>query len=225
MPLNTIDIAVWLTLFAPALFVFIIGGGYWYYAAATTSSLSEAAEKFKIYTWALFPAASLAFAVYVFAAMPADMRQTLISGVNASPLGLLSGLATGLLIGFVGCWAQQRALQKTPQSDVQAFLTSEWRELPGLIIIAPIAEELMFRGYGSLALNDLPVMVAALITSAAFALIHVKPWLIVFSFFVGLILFFLFYANGDLLTVIIAHAATNAITWIWMRRMSKTIAS
>ena len=216
--MNDIDAAVWLHLFAPALFAFIVGGGFWAFAQATTSSLSEAGEKFKLYTWFLFPAASFAYALYIALAMPPTMREALLSGIAPQPQSLFLGFGVGFLIAAAGHIGQQQVYKSMAPQDRSAFATPEWRELPGLVLIAPVAEELVFRGYGLFALEGRPIILAALITSVAFALIHVKPWLIAFSFFAGLALFFLFSATGDLLTAIIAHATANGAIWLAMRR-------
>ena len=218
--MNDIDAAVWLHLFAPALFAFIGGGGFWAFSRATTSSLSAAGEKFKLYTWFLFPAASLAYALYIGFAMPSAMRKALLSGISPEPQSLLLGLGVGLVIAAAGHVIQQQAYKNMTPQDRGAFATPEWRELPGIVLIAPVAEEMVFRGYGLFALEGRSIILSALITSVAFALIHVKPWLIAFSFFVGLALFFLSYATGDLLTAVIAHATANGATWLAMRRTS-----
>jgi membrane protease YdiL (CAAX protease family) len=215
--MQNIDFNVWFILGAPAIFTLIAGGGFWAYCQATSSSMAEAGEKFKLYTWALWPLASLAYFIFVYAIMPAAMRTTLLDGISFSPGALIVSAGLGIFLSLVSIITMKSSFRSKPEETLP-FLTVEFRELPGLIIIAPLAEEWVFRGFGALSLNELPAAAAALITSAAFALMHFKPWLMVYSFFVGLAFFFLFSATGNILTVITAHAAANGVIWIWMRR-------
>ncbi|NOX83443.1 MAG: CPBP family intramembrane metalloprotease [Alphaproteobacteria bacterium] len=215
--MQNIDFNVWLILGAPAVAALVGGGGFWAFCQTTTSSMAEAGEKFKLYTWALWPAASLVYFIFVYAVMPAAMRATLLDGISLSPGALIVSAGLGIFLSLVSIIAMKPSLRSKPEETLP-FLASEFRELPGLVIIAPLAEEWVFRGYGALSLSEAPLIAAALITSAAFALMHFKPWLIVYSFFVGLVFFVLFSATGNILTAIVAHAAANGFIWIWMRR-------
>ncbi|VAV91360.1 hypothetical protein MNBD_ALPHA05-1062 [hydrothermal vent metagenome] len=215
--MQNIDFSVWLILGAPAIVAFVGGGGFWAYCQAKSSSMAEAGEKFKLYTWAVWPAASLAYFIFVYAVMPAAMRTTLLDGISFSPGALIASAGLGIFLSIISIIAMKSSFRNKPEETLP-FLAVEFRELPGLVIIAPLAEEWVFRGYGALSLSEAPIIAAALITSAAFALMHFKPWLIVYSFFVGLAFFVLFSATDNILTAIIAHAAANGFIWIWMRR-------
>lgn len=101
--------------------------------------------------------------------------------------------------------------------ESKCFLSFEYRELPGVVLVAPIAEEFVFRGYGGLMLDSLSPIYVALITSAAFALMHFKPLMILYSFFAGLIFFALFVFTENIALCMLAHATVNSAIWYWSR--------
>lgn len=88
----------------------------------------------------------------------------------------------------------------------------------GLVIGAPIAEELTFRGqiFAALSQTRVGTMGAAVITSAVWAGIHVtQEWhTIPLLFLMGLALCWLLVRYGSLWITIICHAAWNAVTTI-----------
>lgn len=89
--------------------------------------------------------------------------------------------------------------------------------LGGLVVVvaAPIGEELFFRGllFGGLR-RSLPFWVAALISSAVFALVHVYLLLMPLLFLVGFGLAYIYERNGSLVTSIAAHAAFNLVGYL-----------
>jgi uncharacterized protein len=89
-----------------------------------------------------------------------------------------------------------------------------------VVIGAPVAEEIFFRGFlfGSLRAR-LRFLPAAAISGAVFALFHVQPLLIAVMVFVGIALAYLFDRRGSLAVPIAAHAIFNLIgyTLIVMR--------
>ena len=77
---------------------------------------------------------------------------------------------------------------------------------------APLGEEVFFRGFlhGSLR-GRLRFVPAAAISSLAFAVFHVSPFLVVLMVFVGFALAWLFERRGSLMAPIGAHAMFNVI--------------
>ena len=89
--------------------------------------------------------------------------------------------------------------------------------LPGIILGAPMSEELIFRGPLFAALRGTWVgqTGAVVLTAAAWALIHgaSAPWLFVFLIFImGLLLGWLLLRFGSLWVTFAVHAAWNALS-------------
>jgi uncharacterized protein len=87
----------------------------------------------------------------------------------------------------------------------------------GVVIGAPLSEELLFRGalFSAIRNSWFGQTGAVVITSAMWALVHgaAAPWLFVFVIFImGLVLGVLLLRFGSLWVTIIVHAAWNAIT-------------
>ena len=80
------------------------------------------------------------------------------------------------------------------------------------IVAAPIVEELFFRGFvlQGLTRHMTPVK-AALLSSALFALAHVRPVTYVPIFLIGLVLAFVFLKTRSLPLAMAAHAVYNAV--------------
>jgi membrane protease YdiL (CAAX protease family) len=91
-----------------------------------------------------------------------------------------------------------------------------------VVVGAPVAEELFFRGFmfGSLR-GRLSFLPAAGISGFVFALFHVQPLLIAVMTFVGIALAYLYERRGSLAVPIAAHAIFNLIgfTLIVMQRL------
>lgn len=84
-----------------------------------------------------------------------------------------------------------------------------------VVVMAPLFEEVIFRGvllestrakYG--------VMVAWLVSSAIFGIVHVHPTVAVNAFFIGLVLGFIYLRTDSLWSVIILHAVNNGIAYL-----------
>ena len=86
------------------------------------------------------------------------------------------------------------------------------------VIVAPITEEVLFRGVLFRALGDrFGVWVGAIVSSAVFALIHFEilfsqPIALAGLFTVGLLLAFAYHLTGSLLVPILGHAVFNAVS-------------
>ncbi len=83
------------------------------------------------------------------------------------------------------------------------------------VAMAPILEEILFRGViqGS-AMSRYGAMRAIIISSAAFALIHVMPQQVIYAFVAGLILGYIYWKTQSILSVIIIHAFNNGTAFI-----------
>ncbi|HEX2090341.1 MAG TPA: type II CAAX endopeptidase family protein [Actinomycetota bacterium] len=86
---------------------------------------------------------------------------------------------------------------------------------PVVIVLAPICEEIFFRGFLYNGLRRrLPVWGAAVVSSVVFGLVHVHPLLIPPLFVVGLGLALLYERQQSLLAPVVAHATFNILGFV-----------
>ena len=83
----------------------------------------------------------------------------------------------------------------------------------GLILLAPIAEEVLYRGliFGGLA--KWGFWPAALISGAIFSAVHLDPGSLIPFFVIGIVLAWLFWRKGHLLDSVIFHTLFNATSF------------
>ncbi|MFH1853557.1 MAG: type II CAAX endopeptidase family protein [Candidatus Neomarinimicrobiota bacterium] len=83
----------------------------------------------------------------------------------------------------------------------------------GLGILAPIGEELLFRGYlqGFLEEHWQDVTRAVLVTAMAFALAHMNPFWLVQAYLMGVLLGYLTWRTDSVLPAILLHGIYNAV--------------
>ncbi len=86
----------------------------------------------------------------------------------------------------------------------------------GVVIIAPLAEEMFFRGFVFQAFRRrLPLAVAGIASGALFMLAHAPFWIIFPSIFtLGLVLAWLFERRGSIVPCIVAHALFNLVGFV-----------
>ncbi|MDA0241525.1 MAG: CPBP family intramembrane metalloprotease, partial [Proteobacteria bacterium] len=90
--------------------------------------------------------------------------------------------------------------------------------LPIVAILAPIAEEVLFRGVVfSWLRRRWGFSASALISALPFGLVHLEPLVIIFATIVGMILAWLYERYENLWVPIIAHCANNcgAVLWVF----------
>jgi membrane protease YdiL (CAAX protease family) len=158
---------------------------------------------------------------------------------RAVPLGVLigplhpfrrfAGIGAGLgLIAIVGSTIIVSVLVAFSGSEAtpDQVLTGDIAETPlqlllavlAAVVLAPIAEELLFRGLLHRALRTrLRLIPAALISSVLFAIVHVdvvlsQPLALVGLTLVGVVLAVAYERTGSLLVPIVIHAVHNAVT-------------
>lgn len=133
--------------------------------------------------------------------------------------GLVGGLAligVGYVAGAVVLTVARLILGHSPAQPEQisacvrgaAFVASGF----GVVLLAPACEETFFRGFLYRGLRErLSPWPSALISGAAFALVHVDPLLIFSLFPVGIGLAFVYERRRSLLASIVAHATFNLV--------------
>ena len=157
----------------------------------------------------------------VFLGLGLWARPTLeLGALRRWPL-LLLGLPMGLLSGAVGAWVSARLGVEiegwASLGRLAAGPTSAWIFVAA-VLVAPVAEELLFRGaiFGALARAGgvgLPVVGSA----ALFGLVHLTPGHAAAAFVSGLGLGWLRAVTGSLWPGVVAHALNNLLWW-WLAR-------
>lgn len=96
-----------------------------------------------------------------------------------------------------------------------ADTSSPWGILIGGALIAPLVEEIIFRGFIFAGLREEHGWVkAALFSSALFALIHLQPAAIVPIFILGMIFAYLYQRCNSIWPAVIMHVSTNTIALV-----------
>jgi membrane protease YdiL (CAAX protease family) len=127
-------------------------------------------------------------------------------GCGLMLLSLAFNFIFGLFLGLFGLRIQP---DLTP---IFAQLSSPWLLLIGGAIVAPIVEEIFFRGFVFAGLRPrYGWQRAAVISSALFALIHLIPTAIIPIFILGYIFAYLYQRSESIMPAILMHSATNAL--------------
>lgn len=90
-------------------------------------------------------------------------------------------------------------------------------------IMAPLVEELLFRGAieGHLLKQGKSPVAAILISSLIFGIVHINPAQVPFAFAIGAVFGWLYYRTGSVVLGIIGHFINNSIATIQMMTLSK----
>jgi len=127
-------------------------------------------------------------------------------GCGLMLLSLLFNLAYGRFLGLFGLRIQPDLVPMFAQ------LSSPWFLLIGGAVVAPIVEEIFFRGFIFAGLRPrYGWQRAAVISSALFALIHLVPTAIIPIFILGYIFAYLYQRSDSIWPAILMHSATNAL--------------
>lgn len=101
-------------------------------------------------------------------------------------------------------------------SDLAAGHTSLWGSVLALVIVAPLTEELLFRGLILRGfLSHYTATKAVLASAMLFALVHLNPWQAPAALVLGLLLAWWFLRTRSLLPCLFGHALGNALPFIF----------
>ena len=92
-----------------------------------------------------------------------------------------------------------------------------------ITIMAPLVEELLFRGaiQGYMLRKGMKPLNAILIASAIFGIVHMNPIQIPFAFAIGLIFGWLYYRTGSVVPGLIGHFINNSIACLQMATLTE----
>ncbi|MDH4274843.1 MAG: CPBP family intramembrane metalloprotease [Gammaproteobacteria bacterium] len=126
---------------------------------------------------------------------------------------LFYGLLVGALLGYATLSFANWIGRRYP--GYTGSMQRSFSDMIGLLLIAPVIEEIIFRGYGYDLSSTLGMTAGVLITSMAFALWHMNPYLTVPAFLFGLVASGLYLYTQSLFAPIVAHAVSNFAYWRW----------
>lgn len=133
--------------------------------------------------------------------------------------GRMIGLGCGLMLlsfafnlvysAFLAIFNLQAQVDLVP---LFAELSSPWWLLVAGVVIAPMVEEVFFRGFLFAGLRKkYDWRKAALISSALFALLHLQPTAMIPIFILGYIFAYLYYRSNSIWPAVLMHVSTNAL--------------
>ena len=148
---------------------------------------------------------------------------------NLKSFGEVSGKTIGLSIPlivagmlFINLCSEFIGLPDLMQDTFRAMS----RNVFGIIsiaIMAPLVEELLFRGaiQGYMLRKGIKPLHAILIASAIFGIVHMNPIQIPFAFAIGMIFGWLYYRTGSVVPGIIGHFINNSIACLQMATLTE----
>ena len=137
------------------------------------------------------------------------------AGILAALLGLGVGAVITQIVISIGNDIASKPVEP-PQQLPDIHRGPQWvLAFIAVVLVAPIAEELFFRGFLYQAFRRWRgVPQGVLLSAGVFALAHVSPIIIPSIFFLGVILAYLFERRGSLAATIAAHMSYNLIGFI-----------
>ena len=123
--------------------------------------------------------------------------------------------ALGAIIPSAWLQEQMPELPNWAENEFDMLLSNRWGYL-AIGLLAPFAEELVFRGaiLRSLLSSRLSPLIAIIISAFFFALIHMNPAQMPHAFLIGLLLGWLYYRTGSILPGMAFHWANNSVAYV-----------
>ncbi len=145
---------------------------------------------------------------------------TVLVSVLISVFGIM--ILTSELSNFL------QSIEPLPKPYVELFEKLYQQSLPGVLlavgIMAPVTEELIFRGVMLEGLRErYPLSTAFFISTTLFAVVHILPWLVINAFLIGAFLVWLKLETRSLLMCIVAHALYNSLPFLLTRAFAVDI--
>lgn len=214
-----------LLLFIPVIAAWVIGWIWYAHAKRSVSDPTEAARQVQRAAGIYVPLLLVGFVPLFIRQLPPGTTMNQLFDLSKPTTQIGGGIILGILmvtltIGFVVVvqrWSNHAVVVPLPQR--MKFL--KYLDNIGLILVAPLLEEFIFRGYGAAVFSQHSTIVAALITSTAFALWHANPIMIPVAFAIGMIFFYAYIWSGTLIVPIVGHVMGNAALAIYVRHSAR----
>lgn len=168
-------------------------------------------------TYLITFALTIAFAVWQRARQGA-LKPILRFSMKSTNVGMV---LWGVVLVIVTSIVLEPLLQLFPAEGIEILYDSigigGWALITS-VIMAPILEEILFRGIIQQSLTEqFGGWKSVLAASAVFAIVHLIPQQIINAFFVGIILGYIYIKTKSLIPVILIHALNNALAFIQMK--------
>ena len=140
---------------------------------------------------------------------------SLNNGALLALLVFLASLALTAVYGFVVTFFDQEILVPEPlPGDLTETILQRMVGFFVIVLLAPFAEEVFFRGFLLPAFaNRWGFFAAAIISSGLFGISHVATGSIIPAFMSGMLFAWLYHRTGSLWNTTIAHGAQNALAF------------
>lgn len=113
-------------------------------------------------------------------------------------------------IGIIGALLSKFGLPDTsPDFSLNGSLLYNTFTFISVVVLAPIFEELIFRGMILQTLSKYNKMFAIIVTSLLFGLLHLNITQAIPAFFMGLVLCYMYLKSDSILVTMLAHAGNN----------------
>ena len=148
---------------------------------------------------------------------------------NLKSFGEVSGKTIGLSIPFIvagmvfiNLCSEFLNLPDNMQDTFRAMSRNVFGIL-SITIMAPLVEELLFRGaiQGYMLRKGMKPLYTILIASAIFGIVHMNPIQIPFAFAIGMIFGWLYYRTGSVVPGIVGHFINNSIACLQMATLTE----
>jgi membrane protease YdiL (CAAX protease family) len=141
----------------------------------------------------------------------ATLSEQIMSGALFGGVALAGSMALSVVLTMLGqhpqeqAWVIGQAHQRGPGMALFVLLA---------VVVVPIGEEILFRGYAFERLRQRGGIVAAyLVSSLLFAATHANPSALVIYFYLGLVLAHAYQRTGTVVAPIIAHGVNNLLAF------------
>lgn len=200
------DVAVFIAVYVVAQYICIFVSGA-FSAAGAADSLSEAASGRRIALVSVCASLLAVAAVAVYRRLVYGRSGAVMhSRRGFDPRILLWGLILLVSLSVV----IDPLLSHLPVPD-QNYGRGGWTLL-AVVVVAPVAEELLFRGLLLEMLRQhIGTVAAVVISSAVFALMHLQPAVMIDAFLAGLALCYIYLLTRSIYASILLHIFNNAI--------------
>lgn len=193
-------------------------GGVW--AIVTGQSMSQLPVECTIVSLAVFSLVSIA--LFAWARWSPVSRQWIMT----RPWGVLAWSAVAALGVILPSWAVQELLPAWPEA-IQRYIDAAEAEAALLMsttggyavvcLLAPVAEELVFRGAALrtlLAWKPEHRWLMIVLSALLFALAHLNPAQLLHPFAIGLLLGWMYERTGSVVPGIVFHWANNSVAYL-----------
>ncbi len=139
-----------------------------------------------------------------------------LSKMNGIGFGILAVISLTILLTFlINMFIGENSLDSAVEEAVKLKMSDIYMFIPASIIVAPVFEELFFRGILFRRARDrFGFWNAAILSSMIFGIVHENTAQIIFAFVMGMLFAYTYENYQALLPAVLMHMAANAMSYI-----------